>query len=75
MPKIPKASISICSKSNHCAHLATVMPDGSSQVTPMWVDYDGDYVVINTARGWVKDRNMLLGAIEIMDADNPYRYI
>lgn len=60
------------------AHLATVMPDCTPQVTPVWVDYDGQYVLVNSARGRVKDRNMQPGApvaIEIMDAANPYRYI
>ncbi|MFC1463885.1 MAG: PPOX class F420-dependent oxidoreductase [Candidatus Brachytrichaceae bacterium NZ_4S206] len=77
MPRIPNEYLDLFQKKSF-AHLATVMPDGSPQVTPVWVDYDGDYVVINTARGRVKDRNMPLGAkvaIEIMDADNPYRYI
>jgi PPOX class probable F420-dependent enzyme len=60
------------------AHLATLMPDGSPQVTPVWVDYDGKFILVNTARGRQKDRNMKRDArvaIEIMDPDNPYRYI
>src|SRR5579859_5865961 len=40
-----------------CA-LATIMPDGQPQVNPVWCDYDGQYVRINTARGRQKDRNM-----------------
>ncbi|HEC22282.1 MAG TPA: PPOX class F420-dependent oxidoreductase [Chloroflexi bacterium] len=60
------------------AHLATLMPDGSPQVTPVWVDYDGEYVLVNSAKGRVKDRNMEARpqvAIEISDPDNPYRYL
>lgn len=60
------------------AHLATVMPDGSPQVTPVWVDYDGKDILVNTARGRQKDRNMKRDArvaIEIMDPDNPYRFL
>lgn len=38
--------------------LATLMPDGSPQVTPVWVDYDGRHVLINTARGRAKIRNV-----------------
>lgn len=60
------------------AHLATLMPDGSPQVTPVWVDFDGAYVVVNTARGRQKDRNLRRDgrvAIEIQDPDNPYRYV
>lgn len=60
------------------AHVATAMPDGSPQVTPMWVDYDGTYILVNTARGRQKDRNLRRDprvALTIMDPDNPYRYL
>ncbi len=59
-------------------HLATLMPNGSLQVTPVWVDWDGTYVIVNTARGRQKARNMERDrrvAIEIQDPDNPYRYL
>ena len=39
-------------------HLATVMPDGSPQVTPVWVDYDGTHILVNTAEGRQKPRNI-----------------
>ncbi len=58
------------------AHLATLMPDGSPQVSPVWVDYDGEFIVINTARGRQKDRNIQRDprvAISIQDPDDPYR--
>lgn len=60
------------------AHLATVMPDGSPQVTPVWVDFDGQNILINTARGRQKDRNMTRNpavAMSIVDPDDPYRYV
>lgn len=60
------------------AHLATVGRDGTPQVTPVWVDYDGRYVRFNTARGRVKERNLKANpkvALAIQDPDNPYRYI
>ncbi len=60
------------------AHIATVMPDGSPQVTPVWIDYRQGRVVFNTARGRVKDRNLDKGskvALSIIDPDNPYRYV
>ncbi|HXG53265.1 MAG TPA: PPOX class F420-dependent oxidoreductase [candidate division Zixibacteria bacterium] len=60
------------------AHLATIMKDGSPQVTPVWVDFDGTYVRVNTAKGRVKDRNMRRNkkvALSIQDPDNPYRYL
>jgi PPOX class probable F420-dependent enzyme len=60
------------------AHLATVMADGSPQVTPVWVDFDGTYVRVNSAKGRVKDKNMRRTprvALAIQDPDNPYRYL
>jgi PPOX class probable F420-dependent enzyme len=60
------------------ATLATIMEDGSPQVTPVWFDVEGDFIRINTARGRVKDRNMTARprvAISIVDPGNSYRYI
>jgi len=60
------------------AHLATLMSDGNPQSTPVWVDYDGRHVVINTAEGRQKDKNMQRNghvALSITDPDNPYRYL
>lgn len=60
------------------ANLATVMPNGSPQVTPVWVDYDGRHVLINTAEGRQKDKNLQRDgrvAMSIMDPENPYRYL
>jgi PPOX class probable F420-dependent enzyme len=60
------------------AALATVMPDGAPQVTPVWVDYDGEHVIVNSARGRRKDKNMQRNAtvaLAITDPDNPYRYL
>jgi PPOX class probable F420-dependent enzyme len=60
------------------AHLATLMPNGQPQVTPVWVDYDGRYIVINTAEGRQKDKNLRRDArvaLSILDPDNPYRYL
>ena len=60
------------------ASLATLMPDGTPQVTPVWVDFDGTHVLVNSARGRQKDKNMQKNsvvALSIMDPDNPYRYL
>jgi len=60
------------------AHLATVMPDGAPQTTPVWIDYRDGHVLVNTAKGRVKARNMHVGspvALSISDPDNPYRYV
>lgn len=60
------------------AHLATLNDDGTPQVTPVWVDYDGKHVLVNSARGRRKDKNMERNravALSIQDPDNPYRYL
>ncbi|HUF43517.1 MAG TPA: PPOX class F420-dependent oxidoreductase [Verrucomicrobiae bacterium] len=60
------------------AQLATLMKDGSPQVTPVWCDFDGGLVWINTAKGRIKDKNMRRDqrvALSIQDPDNGYRYL
>jgi len=60
------------------AGLATLMPDGTPQVTPVWIDYDGESVVFNTAAGRQKDKNLQADghvALMLVDPDNPYRYL
>jgi len=60
------------------ANLATLMPDGRPQVTPVWCDFDGTYVIVNSAKGRQKDRNMRRDprvSLAIMDPDNPYRHV
>ncbi|HZR57115.1 MAG TPA: PPOX class F420-dependent oxidoreductase [Terriglobales bacterium] len=60
------------------ANLGTLMPDGRPQVTPVWVDLDGDYVIFNSAKGRQKDKNVRRDprvALTIVDPENPYRYL
>jgi len=60
------------------AHVATVMPDGTPQSTPVWIDTDGTDVLFNTAKGRVKHRNLLQNpavALSFVDDENPYRMI
>ena len=60
------------------ASLGTLMPDGRPQVTPVWCDYDGAHVIINTAKGRAKDKNMRRDprvTMAVIDPDNPYRYL
>ena len=60
------------------ASLATLMPDGRPQVTPVWCDFDGQHVLINSAKGRQKDRNMRRDprvSLALLDLDNPYRYL
>lgn len=60
------------------AYLATLMQDGSPQLTPLWFDTDGKHILINTAKGRIKDRNMRARkqvAIVIQDRKIDTRYI
>jgi len=60
------------------ANLGTLMKDGSPQVTPVWCDYDGKHIRVNSARGRVKDLNIRRDprvALAVVDPENPYRYI
>jgi len=56
----------------------TLMPDGSAQTTPVWVDYQNGEIWVNSAVGRRKDKNVRRDprvALAIMDPDNPYRYV
>jgi PPOX class probable F420-dependent enzyme len=78
MAVIPDQNVDLLTQKKAFAGLATVMPDGSPQVTPVWFDYTNGLIRVNTAKGRVKQRNMQQGspvALSIMDPDNPYRYI
>jgi PPOX class probable F420-dependent enzyme len=60
------------------AHLATLMPDGSPQVTPVWVDFDGKHILVNTAEGRRKPKNVRKDprvAIEVISQKDPYSMV
>jgi PPOX class probable F420-dependent enzyme len=60
------------------ASLATLNPDGSPQITPLWIDLDGDDVVFNTAQGRKKARNLERDArvaVTVIDPDDPYNVV
>ncbi len=60
---------------NNLGFLATLLPDGSPHVTPVWVDHEGDIVLVNTSVGRVKQRNIERDPrvmIAIADSNNPY---
>ena len=61
MLSIPENLRDLLDRPITCA-LATLMPDGQPQLTPVWCDYDGEYLLINSARGRQKDRNITTGA-------------
>jgi PPOX class probable F420-dependent enzyme len=59
-------------------YLATLMSDGAPQVTPVWFNTDGEHILINSAAGRIKDKNMRARpnvALCITDSTDPYRYI
>lgn len=77
MAAIPEKYLDLFNKKAF-ASLATLMPDGRPQVTPVWCDYDGRHVLVNSAKGRQKDRNVRRDgrvALAIIDPDNPYRYV
>lgn len=60
------------------AYLATSMPDGSPQITPVWFNTDGENILLNSVKGRVKDRNMRARpqiAVAIHLQGQPYRYL
>ena len=62
------------------AHLSTITPDGTPHSTPVWVDYDADAdrVLVNTARGRRKERNVRENpsvGVSMCDPEDPYRYV
>jgi PPOX class probable F420-dependent enzyme len=59
-------------------YVATVGKEGTPQITPVWCEFDGTHIVVNTARGRVKDKNLAKNprvAVAAADPDNPYRSV
>ena len=78
MAAIPDKYLDLVQQKKAFANLATTMPDGSPQVTPVWFDFKNGAIRVNTVKGRVKARNMKEGssvALAIMDPDEPYRYL
>ena len=78
MTEIPAVYMDLLLEKKPLAHLATVMPDGSPQNTPVWFDYVDGKIRVNSALGRTKVRNMKLGAkvaLSICDPDNGDRYV
>jgi PPOX class probable F420-dependent enzyme len=78
MATIPDAYLDLLTQKKAFADLATLMSDGTPQVTPVWFDYTGGVIRVNSAKGRTKVRNMKEGApvaLSIVDPDNPYRYL
>ena len=78
MATIPASHADLLTEKKAFASLATLNADGSPQVTPVWVDFDGSHVLVNTAKGRVKTKNLEREprvALTIIDPENPYRHI
>ena len=78
MAAIPAEYLDLLQQKTAFGTLATIMPDGTPQVTPVWFDYADGKIRINSKRGRVKARNMTEGApvaLSIIDPDNPYRHV
>jgi PPOX class probable F420-dependent enzyme len=75
---IPDSHLDILEK-EAIAHVATLMPDGSPHVTPVWVDHvDGEYVRFNTVRGRRKEKNIAKDprvGVSVIDPEDPYRFV
>lgn len=75
MKQVPKSHADILNKPAF-AHLSTLMSDGSPQSSAVWVDTEGGSIVINSAEGRLKDRNIRRDprvAVSVTDPENPYR--
>jgi PPOX class probable F420-dependent enzyme len=75
---IPENYLDLITSKKAFAHLGTLMPDGSPQVTPVWLDMEGDLIRVNSAKGRQKDHNMRRDprvSLCLMDPENPYRYV
>jgi PPOX class probable F420-dependent enzyme len=79
LEKIPQSHRNLLTdEARAFAFLATIMKDGSPQVTPVWFNTDGKSILINSAQGRVKDENIRRRpevALAIQDPDDPYRYL
>lgn len=79
MPSVPETYKDLLTDERKAyAYLATTMKDGTPQVTPVWFNTDGECILINSAAGRIKDRNMRARpniALCIADPADPYRYL
>jgi len=70
------ASVRALFEGKNFAHVATLMKDGSPQVSVVWCDIEGDRIIVNTAEGRAKPRNVRRDprvAVSIADQKNPER--
>ena len=78
MARIPDNYLDLLNQKKAFASLATIMENGSPQVTPVWFDCLAGNIRVNTAKGRVKSRTLKPGApvaLAVTGPDNPYRYV
>jgi len=77
MPSVPDAYVDLFEKPS-VAVLGTLLPTGYPHVTPVWIDYDGEHLLVNTARGRQKERNVARNpsvGVSVIDHEDFYRYL
>ncbi len=78
MAGLSELALKLLTEGKNFAAVATLMPDGSPQVTIVWVDSDGKHVIFNTAEGRVKANNLRRDprvAVSVMNSENPYQQV
>ncbi len=77
MVKLDEAQARLFGSANLAA-LATIRKDGTPHVSPVWAEYDGEHVLLNTARGRLKERHILRDSrvtVTIWDPASPFYYV
>jgi PPOX class probable F420-dependent enzyme len=77
MPEVPEEYTDLFERPSF-GNMATVLPTGFPHVTPVWIDYDGEHLLVNTARGRQKERNVVRNpsvGVSVIDPDDFYRYL
>ena len=78
MLKLPELAHRLLTEGRNFAAIATLMPDGSPQVSIVWIDSDGEHVIFNTAEGRTKPKNLRRDprvAVSVMNSENPYEQV
>ena len=78
MLKLPELAHKLLTEGGNFAAVATLMPDGSPQVSIVWIDSDGEHVILNTAEGRIKSKNLRRDprvAVTVMNSENPYEQV
>ncbi|MCI0453629.1 MAG: PPOX class F420-dependent oxidoreductase [Candidatus Dadabacteria bacterium] len=78
MAELTRLAKKLTKEGRNFASIATLMPDGSPQVSITWIDSDEKYLIINTAEGRVKTYNMRRNprvALTIVNSENPYQQV